>query len=429
MTKCSRLQLAAVLFATLLAAGPAIGGGGELVAVDSKETSLDATGTTSDTMATSSDAGLGRFQDLPFHVTVSVRGGYDDNVFTSRQNPQESAFTNASIGLSYEFGNARTQLTLATGGGLTYYFDIGSDDDVDLNAYVALNVTHRATPRLSFTANVYASYQVEPDFALGLGLNRRGAGYFITNDRFSLTYLWTPRFSTLTHYTFSALAYDDDDVAFYEDRFENTIGNEFRFLLWPTTTVLAEYRFQVISYDEIERDSTSHFALAGFDHSLNPRFNASFRGGAQFRHYEDFLGLGEADVTEPYFEGTFRYAMGKRTSIAWVNRYGIEEPDVAGSRSRITFRTGLQARHNITPRIAAGLGLYYQHDENEGSNAGIFSTPGFDEESFDLALTVRYAVTRYFAIDAGYNHTEVWSDIFLREYSRNRYFAGASLTF
>ncbi|MCA1658910.1 MAG: outer membrane beta-barrel protein, partial [Verrucomicrobiaceae bacterium] len=104
-------------------------------------------------------------------------------------------------------------------------------------------------------------------------------------------------------------------------------------------------------------------------------------------------------------------------------------PDVASARSRTTFRTGLQARHNITSRIAIGAGIYYQHDENEGINSNIFNISGFDEDSFDAALSVRYAVTRYFGLEAGYNHTEVWSDIFLREYTRNRYFAGVNLTF
>jgi hypothetical protein len=42
---------------------------------------------------------------------------------------------------------------------------------------------------------------------------------------------------------------------------------------------------------------------------------------------------------------------------------------------------------------------------------------------------VRFAMTRYFGIEAGYNHTEVFSDIPGREYSRNRYWAGLNLLF
>lgn len=436
MVTRSRIALALSLFASTFCTQLALAGG-EPLAIESKDSSVDT--------VTTDDAGIGRFDRFPFHVSVSVRGGYDDNVFATREHTQDSLFTNASIGMSYDFGDPQTQLSLATGAGVTYYFDIddgnndndfdfdGQDfrgrDDVNLNAYLALNVTHKATPRLTLGAQVYASYQVEPDFALGLGLNRRASNYFITQDRFSVTYLWTPRFSTATHYTFSALMYDDEDIAFYEDRIENTIGNEFRYLFLPTTTAVAEYRFQVITYDQIARDSTSHFALAGFDHSFNPRFNASFRGGVQFREYDNFFDGHDGSLTEPYFEGALRYAVGKRTSVAWTNRYSIEEPDVPGSRSRTTFRTGLQARHNITSRISAGLGIYYQHDENEGIDTAAIVSPAFSEDALNIALTARYAITRYFAVEAGYNRTDIWSDIFLREYSRNRFFAGANFTF
>jgi len=59
----------------------------------------------------------------------------------------------------------------------------------------------------------------------------------------------------------------------------------------------------------------------------------------------------------------------------------------------------------------------------------VFIAAGFTEESVDVALSVRYAVTRIFGIEAGYNHTEVISDIALREYSRDRVFAGLNLAF
>ena len=75
--------------------------------------------------------------------------------------------------------------------------------------------------------------------------------------------------------------------ALFEDRFENTVGNEFRFLLYPTTTVVGEYRFQIVTFDNIARDSMSHFALAGFDQRFSPRLDSSLRGGVEFRSYEE----------------------------------------------------------------------------------------------------------------------------------------------
>ncbi|HJX25570.1 MAG TPA: outer membrane beta-barrel protein, partial [Chthoniobacterales bacterium] len=188
----------------------------------------------------------------------------------------------------------------------------------------------------------------------------------------------------------------------------------------------------IVSYDDINRDSTTNFVLAGFDHNFSPRLSMSFRGGAEFRIYD-----AGGDQSSPYFEGTLNYAVGKDTSLSWTNRYAIEEPDVPLNPSRTTFRAGLSLKHNFTARISGTLSAYYTHDDYEAITTYPFApffffpvvTPAFSEDSFDLAISVRYAVTRYLALEAGYNHSEVASDEVLREYSRNRIFAGVELTF
>ena len=57
---------------------------------------------------------------------------------------------------------------------------------------------------------------------------------------FTANYLWSPRFATATSYTLGALHYDDDVIGTFENRWDNTFGNEFRFLLAPTTTLVAD---------------------------------------------------------------------------------------------------------------------------------------------------------------------------------------------
>jgi hypothetical protein len=376
-----------------------------------------------DTGTTATDTG--HYSRFPFHVTVGVRGGYDDNVLTTTFDRKASWFTNGSLGLTYTAGNPRTQISLSAGGGVTYYFDRGTDRDYDLNANLSLTITHKPSPRLSLAASVYATYQVEPDFNLAVGLTRRNGNYFYTADKFSVAFQWAPRFATVTSYTFGAVNYENSIVSAFEDRFEHTFSNEFRFLLLPTTSLVGEYRFMVVDYDQaLDRDSTTHFFLAGLDHSFSQRFNVSVRAGAENRQYD----VG-GDRTEPYFEGTLNYALGHRTSVSWTTRYAIEEPDVPGSASRTTFRTGVQVAYGITSRITSTLGAYYQHDDNEGVDTTTVVSPAFAEDSFDIALAIRYAINRNFAVEAGYTHTEVVSDILLREYSRNRYFMGLALTF
>ena len=409
-------------------------------AAPSSQISTIASSQTQITSVESSDAkitsieevGTGNYSRFPFKVSVSVRGGYDDNVNTSKIDRQESWFTNGAVAITYDFGSPRTQLSLQTGGGVTYYWDdirnvgINNNDNFDFNVYVSLSMVHKVNPRLTLMSTDYLTYQTEPDFTLAVGLNRRSGNFFYTQDKSTVAYLWTPRFSTATSYTGGIIWYDDDGIGFFEDRFESTFGNEFRFLVWPTTTLVAEYRFQIVTYDQdLNRDSTTHFALAGIDHNFNSRLSASVRGGAEFRDYE----AGTEDRSSPYFEGTLNYAVGRNTSVSWTNRYAIEEPDVLLNPSRTTFRTGLRAKHDFTPRISANAGIYYEHDDYDSVNTLTVISPSFTEEAFDGAVSLRFAVTRYLGIEAGYNHTEVTSDIFLREYSRNRYWGGLNVIF
>ncbi len=368
--------------------------------------------------------GTGNFSPSPFRVSISVREGYDDNVYTTSINPVGSFYTNGNVVLDYKFGDARTQVAFEAFGGLSYYYNRPFGRGYDINTGLSLSVSHQATPRLGLGAAIYLAYQSEPDFNTGFGINRRSGNYFYTSDKFSTSYQWAPRFSTVTSYTLGALNYEDSSVGLFEDRVEHTFGNEFRFLVLPTTTAVGEYRYQIIDYDTAPRDSMTHFVLAGLDHSFNPRFNISLRGGAQFREFEDF-----GQRTSPYGEATLNYALTEKSSISWNNRYGLDEPDVPGSPSRTSFRTGLRGNYAFTPRISSTLSIYYQHDDNDGLQTPVFFIPSFSEDSLDISLGVRYEINSTFAALAGYSHTEVLSDFALREYARNRYYLGLNATF
>src|SRR5471030_1037066 len=81
------------------------------------------------------ELGTGNFSHFPFRLSASVRGGYDDNVTTSKIDPQDSFFTNAGVLLNYDFGSPRTQMSLQAGAGVTYYWDHIQNAGVDNNDY------------------------------------------------------------------------------------------------------------------------------------------------------------------------------------------------------------------------------------------------------------------------------------------------------
>ena len=318
----------------------------------------------------------------------------------------------------------RLQVILNAGAGGTYYYEHVSAQDYDIDLKGALGITYKASPRLTLGGTILLEYLTEPNFDNPGGLNSRSGNYFYTDDAFSVTYAWSRRFSTKTSYTVEAYNYDNGAVAAFANRFSNTFGNEFRLQMVPTTFLVAEYRYGIVTYDNSSLDSTTHFALGGIDHTFNPRLTASVRGGAEFRSYDS-----DGDRTAPYFEGTVKYALGQRTSISWTTRYGIEEPEVPGAQSRTTFRTGLHTKVDFTSRISGSLDAFYAHDDYHSLANAVAPISPFSESSFDIGLGLNYAITSIVAVQLGYHYTDVTSDSGFREYSRNRVSGGVSLKF
>jgi hypothetical protein len=385
--------------------------------------------------STGSNLGVGKFSPFPFHLSATLNEGFDDNVNTGGAgNEQSSLFTQGGLDLTYAFGSPRAQLNLSAGGAITYYNErtgIGTQNyDIDFHARFRLNFV--VTPRLLLNFDLHAAYQTEPDFTSGIGFYTRSGNYFYTDNTGVLTYLWTPRFSTATSATIVDIKYDSAAVGMVEDRFDNTFGNAFRFLLWPTTTIVADYRFETINFTRTTtsaNDSTTHFLLGGFDHTFSPRLNVSIRAGEEFRFFQD-----GTQKSGPYAEGDLNYAAGKRTTISWTNTYALQEPNQTTNPIETAFRTSLQASHQLTPKITATLSLGYEHDQYEAVTEQFFGftftvSPAFADDDIFIHFSLNYAITPYFGVQAGYDRTEIMSDLAFRQYTRNRFYGGVNFAF
>jgi hypothetical protein len=386
----------------------------------------------------SGSSGVGVFSPTPVQFYASIFGGYDDNVGTRGGPKQGSAFSGGNIVLDYTFGDPRLQIILNLGAGGSYYFDRPSpaapgpspspvpsttqDYDVDFKA--AFGITYKSSPRLTLGATVLLDYLTEPNFDNPGGLNSRSGNYFYTTDEFFVTYAWSRRFNTKTSYTLETYQYDDSTVGSFSNRVSNTFGNEFRLQMVPTTMLVAEYRYGIVTYENSSLDSTTQYALGGIDHTFNPRFSGSIRGGAEFRSYDN-----DGDRTGPYFEGSLNYAVGKRTTVSWNARYGLEEPEVPGAQSRTTFRTGLHGKFDLTSRISSSIDAFYTHDEYHALATALNPIAPFSEDTFDIGLNLHYAITPLIGVQAGYHYTDITSGVAGREYSRNRVSGGVSLKF
>lgn len=388
----------------------------------------------------SGPGGVGVFSPTPLQIYASVFGGYDNNVNTNLGPKQGSEFAGGNIILDYTFGDPRLQIALNAGAGADYYVNHVSGQNYDIDLKGALGITYKSSPRLTLGTTILVDYLTEPNFDNPGGLTSRNGNYLYTTDEFFFTYVWSRRFSTRTSYTLEGEEYDSAAVGLFSNRVTNTFGNEFRFQMVPTTLLVAEYRYGIVSYQHegevvvpgtpffppvlLENDSTTHYVLGGLDHTFNPRLSGSIRGGGQFRSYD-----AGGDRSGPYFEGTLNYAVGRRTSVSWNARYGLEEAEIPGAQSRTTFRTGIHAKFDLTSRISSTIDASYSHNQYHAVTTGFAPVAPFTENTFDAGLGIHYAVTPIVGVQASYHYTDITSDLAAREYSRNRVSGGVSLKF
>jgi hypothetical protein len=359
-----------------------------------------------------------------FRLSTSLTGGYDDNVnLTPTGSP--SWYASPSAIFTYQFGNPRLAMDLVAGGGITYYFDHPGGRDYDPNVYLRLSLVYKASERLTFNVLAFATYQAQPDVTSALSANRRLGNFFRSEENISAHYTWTPRFSTVTSYTFSALEYQNSNAS-SGDRLGNHLHEQVRYLLFPTTTATAGYGIGITEYQTAGQNPISQTLTAGLDQTFGPHLIGIFHGGLQFR----------SGQTSPYIDAGLHYSF-TSADVIWTNRYSIEESGTGRGSGRETFRTNLLLNYRFTARISANLGVSYQNGTgtqvaDTGFNGGV---AGGAETVFDVSAEVRYAITQSLAVNAGYHYSELDQGSTsalasqLLGYTRNRYFAGLTFRF
>jgi hypothetical protein len=389
-----------------------------LLALQSGRTWAQATGSAFERV------GVGWLPGIPIQITAGLDAGYDDNV-TLSSNAEGSLFTRENFVLTYDRPGERTQFFVVGVGRFSQYLDVSGLNETAGN--VTLELTHNFSSRLSFYANVYGTYQNQPNFQSNVGPENVVSPFFDTVDIFALTYHWSSRLSLVTSYTFERVQYFSSSNGnsqnavqntSAQNRIQNTFGEKFQFSLTSRTLLVGEYRFEATDYDTAPTNSTTNSVLAGVNHNLTEHLMVHVRGGESFRSLEN-----EGNMASPYFEGTLGYVSSNH-SLNWTTSYGYESPTATGATTTKTWRTGLNLTYDLTSRLRSTAGVYYHHDENTGGTGSTGT-----QDSFDLTLGLRYTINKRFTLHADYNHTTLGSLGTTPGYSRNRYSAGLSYTY
>jgi hypothetical protein len=402
---------------------------------------------TQNSVVTSAEEGDTNLLAYVPRFSASVGVGYDDNVnvasggtgSVTNQSSAGSFFTQTHVTLSKDLHMARTQINIKLGAGVVYYFD-RPGRSTDVTGTLDVSLKHNVTTRLALDAVINAAYLAEPDFSTDLGPQGR-ANYFRTEDTLTASYKWSERLSTDTSYLLRLVDYQNSSGSSgnsgnaNQNRVENTFRESLRYRWSPRTSLTAEYRFGLIDYpDDSLRNSSTQTVLFGFDYQINSRLNTTFRGGPEFRKYEDPT---KGDKINPSLSVSLHYDINASATANWTASYAVEQPNgAAQSLSRTTVRTGLQLSYALTKRLTTHLSLNYHHDENDGLlGSGVASGPpgangqAFTQDAFELVLGAKYTLTHRTSLDVGFTRSELDSGGPIIGYSRDRYTVGLTISY
>lgn len=369
---------------------------------------------------------------VPLTFTVGAQMTYDDNVAPGELTKSSSLGFNPYVGASFITITPQTTWNVYARLGLVYLFDAPPEiDDITSQSRAGINFTHRFSERLRFTSENFIAYELEPDFANGIGASRRLGAFFAWSTNNSVGYRWTERFGNYVGLSVNGVNYDVPN----NDRLTWELYNQFRYQLGPQTVVTGDYRYSQTTGDGDAADSTNQFLLVGVEQRFSPTMIGVARVGAQFRDVDDGTSL-----TSPYAELALNKSVNKAFSIRAFTRYGIESGDTVRTvlgdtidfNERQTLRVGVTSDYVISPTLSLFGGVDYvptTFASGRLTNSTQYTGDDLNEDIFNAFIGVSVKLNEMLTATASYNYTNSSSDFENQTYDRNRVSIGVSAQF
>jgi Putative beta-barrel porin 2 len=409
-----------------------------------------------------------------WNVSASLRGFYDDNYTVSHDkkgsfgvevSPSVSAnvdLKQTDIGVRYTFG--------------AYYYQQRQDEGLDAFDYthtVDLWLDHSFTER--WKLNLTDSFVSAQDPALVNG----GSTFRVNGDNIAnrasvkLDTQWTRQFSTEAHYGNDFYDYSDlgannaanPSEAALLNRIEQSAGIDLQWTINPETMVYIGYQYSWVRYQENQeiaspvtvlanglvvspqlllpppgarqvkylsnsRDYDSHYGYAGISHEFSPNLKAQVRAGASYTdNYNDPISPSTSWTPYADISATYTYIPGSYVQAGFTQDINATDVTTPGANGHLTQYQQTSAfyfdiNHRITPKLNATFIGHYQYSSYE---QGAYSSTG--DSTVSAGISLSYAINRHFSADAGYNFSELLSDIAGRDNARNNVYIGLSANY
>jgi hypothetical protein len=360
---------------------------------------------------------VGPFRILP---SVAVTEEFDDNVDLTPNNEDSDFITIISPGIIIELPARRYSLRVGYRADIERYAERTDLDTVNHTALVDGRVSFPWGLTVTLSNTFLDAFEF-PGFPLP-EVTRRVERY---ENLLMLTaeYRITERIASALRYSWLLVDYLDDPEFEQQSRQEHQIGFTVSYRIFPKTSVLGEYDYQIIRYDETPiNDSDSNKFRVGLLGDLTAKTSVTFKVGAEIKDYD----TGE-DWTGPIFElaAVWKYRDPSQLRI-FASRSNVESLS-EGENFYVSTFGGVEARHYLNPRLFFSVtGLIGANDYPEPVTVGA-------EERLDYIYEVRalihYQFRRWLSAELAYAFLVRDSNFNVNDYTNNRVSVGLRFSY
>jgi len=390
-------------------------------------------------------------------VSATLRGFYDDNYLYLSRGERDSYGFEVSPAVRFNLPMEQTYLGLSYLYNGRYYADrddtvLGQDNEPWAHSHqFDLMFNHAFSERYSLDLRDSFVIAQDPEVLAPQGnipvVFRKEGNNMRNQARATFTAQMAPKLGLQLGYNNVWWDYEDDTpvggTPSYSgrlDRLEHLGVANLRWQAQPETTVILGYNLGLVQYtgDEVinvaprivseDRDNTSHYVYGGVNQTFLRNLTASLKLGATYIDYDNervnentWIPFADISTSFTYARESY-FQLGFVHSFNATDEYRFGNGTITGSQETSTIYGLLHQQ--ITPKLAGNVHVHFQDSAFQG---GFYDSQ--TDQYFVLGLNLTYQITRNFSCEAGYDFSNLDSDIPGRPYDRNRVYLGVTASY
>ena len=354
----------------------------------------------------------------PFQLSNRIRVEYDDNIYESETDEQDSLKIIEEIGFQYDLNLEQTTISLHYQPSFVWWNDRESDD-TDFHHSLDLVMKHRFSERVGVDLKETFRMADRPEL-MDRGATIRDNGDYLYNSLGGgMDFLISPKTFMDVEGRYLLLRYDDEDLSLLRDYDLYVGGLSLRREFSERNSSSLQLRYEDIAYEGPDRGSDSVQAGAQVDQTFNPKFLANARAGYQLKTYNDSVA---SDSSAPYFNVGMTFLPNPGTRLNLGVGYSLYEADLDDYTNQERTRLSAGVSHEVTAKLALHLIGYYTISSYDAEDvlteeAGLH--PDGDENIIQISARATYQVAKDNWLEAGWQYTDLDSEL-RSDFQRNR---------